>query len=151
MTIHASKQLIIGCDHAGYALKIKIIPFLTGLGWQITDVGCPSEDSVDYPLVAETFAQTMKDQQSEWGIIICGSGIGVSIAVNRFPHIRAVLASDETTAKLSRRHNNANVLCLGGRMIAPELAQEIMTTWLNTPFDGGRHEKRVDQLGCLCS
>ncbi|MEB3286013.1 MAG: ribose 5-phosphate isomerase B [Vampirovibrionales bacterium] len=142
----STKTIILGADHAGFALKAKLAEYLAQKGIDVMDVGCHTEASVDYPCVAEDFANAMLEKKAEKGVICCGSGVGVSIGVNRFPHIRAVLASDETTARLSRQHNDANVLCLGARLIAPELAFNILQTWLDTPFEGGRHQKRVDQL-----
>jgi ribose 5-phosphate isomerase B len=143
------KTIVLGADHAGYLLKNELKRHLEEQGWQTVDVGCNSDDSVDYPCIAEDFAKAMKAENAPFGVICCGSGVGVSIGVNRFPFIRAVLANDETTARLSRQHNDANVLCLGARLTAPALATTILDLWLSTAFEGGRHQKRVDQLGAL--
>ncbi len=146
------KKLVLGADHAGYRLKEQVAEHLRGKGFEIVDVGCFSEDSVDYPDIAAQLAEAVQTVQSErpgqshYGILCCGSGIGVCITANRFPWIRAVEAHDHNTAILSRRHNHSNVLCLGGRVIAPALAYDLIDTWLATDFDGGRHEKRVSLM-----
>ena len=145
-----SPKIIVGSDHAGYELKVSLVSHLETLGYQVTDVGCANSiDSVDYPDMAALVAQTMKEQGVEKGLITCGSGVGVAIAANRFPWVRAVHAHDTTIAQLSREHNNSNVLCMGGRFLATFYAQEILTTWLTTLFQGERHEKRVNLLSSL--
>lgn len=148
----AMKKMVLGSDHAGFSLKQKIAEYLRERGFEVIDVGCLDENSVDYPAISAQLAKAVQTIQSElpeqgyYGILCCGSGIGVCITVNRFPWIRAVEAHDHNTAILSRRHNNSNVLCLGGRILAPELAFTLIETWLETPFDGGRHQKRVDMM-----
>lgn len=139
-------ELIIGSDHAGFLLKEAIRQYLQEKGRQVTDVGCFDENRADYPLIAEAVSRQVCIRSNSAGILVCGSGIGISIAANRFPGIRAALVHDTYTAELSRRHNNANVLCLGGRLIAPPLAIDIMEVWLKTPFEGGRHEVRLEQI-----
>jgi ribose 5-phosphate isomerase B len=147
------ERIVLGADHAGFLLKERVAAYLREKGYTLDDIGCYSEESVDYPAVAIKLAKTMKHLQSQdtstnsvLGILCCGSGIGVCISANRFPWVRAVEAHDHNTVILSRRHNNTNVLCLGGRVIAPELAFELITTWLSTSFEGGRHQKRVDMM-----
>jgi ribose 5-phosphate isomerase B len=141
--------LVIGSDHAGFALKDALVQALQAEGVTVVDVGCFNAERVDYPLISAQVVETMQTQQLPMGIICCGSGIGVSIAANRYPGIRAALVHDVLSARLSREHNDANVLCLAGRFTAAPLALEIVHTWLNTPFDGGRHSDRVSQLDSL--
>lgn len=141
--------IAIGADHAGYPLKEKLIGYLQEKGIPVEDVGTFNGDSADYPCIAAEVIQAMHKNNHTRAILCCGSGIGVSIAANRYPHIRAALANDLYAAKMSRLHNDANVLCLGSRVIAPDLAVEILDTWLNTPFEGGRHQKRVDLIDSL--
>jgi len=146
------ESFILGSDHAGYRLKEKIAAYLREKGFSVEDIGCPSEASVDYPAISALLAQKMQSQQTGGtvrGLLCCGSGIGVCISANRFSWIRAVEAHDHNTVMLSRRHNDSNVLCLGGRVIAPELAFELIETWMKTPFEGGRHQKRVDMMTAL--
>lgn len=141
------KKIILGADHAGYQLKERIARALLEKGYSVEDIGCFDETSVDYPSISQTLAEALKkDTATQRGILCCGSGIGICMAANRFPWIRAVEAHDHHTAMMSRRHNDANVLCLGGRVIAPELALDIVENWLNTGFDGGRHQNRVDLM-----
>jgi ribose 5-phosphate isomerase B len=141
-----STTLVIGCDHAAFELKEGLKAQLAGWGFTVEDVGCDSPESVDYPLIAQSVAQRLKDRPGVRGIILCGSGVGVMIAANRFDWIRAVHAHDGYLAQLSREHNDSNVLCMGARFVAPPLAQAIIRTWLDTAFEGHRHQRRVDQL-----
>jgi ribose 5-phosphate isomerase B len=151
------ESFILGSDHAGYLLKEKIAAHLREKGYSVEDIGCPSEASVDYPAISALLAKRMQALEETGlqtsgtvrGLLCCGSGIGVCISANRFPWIRAVEAHDHNTVMLSRRHNDSNVLCLGGRVIAPELAFELIETWMKTPFEGGRHQKRVDMMTTL--
>ncbi|MEK9926065.1 MAG: ribose 5-phosphate isomerase B [Alphaproteobacteria bacterium] len=122
---------------------------LTDSGYKVLDLGPAEGESVDYPDYGERLATAMKEAPGARGIAICGSGIGISIAVNRFPWIRAALVSDEVAARLCREHNDANVLALGERLIAPEMALACVDVFLSTPFEGGRHQRRVDKLGAL--
>jgi ribose 5-phosphate isomerase B len=146
------KSIVIGADHAGYRLKESIVQHLREKGYQVEDVGCYNEESVDYPAISSKLAETMQKLQQQQlnepvrGVLCCGSGIGVCISANRVPWVRAVEAHDHNTVVMSRRHNDSNVLCLGGRVIAPELATNLLDTWLDTAFDGGRHQKRVDMM-----
>jgi ribose 5-phosphate isomerase B len=139
-------KFIIGSDHAGYALKEQVKAVLEKLGYAVEDVGCHSEESVDYPQPGKEVAARVASGEFPRGCLICGSGLGMSMIANRFRGVRAALCNDLFSAILSRRHNNANVLVMGGRLIGPELAREIVTVWLATPFEGGRHERRVAQL-----
>lgn len=141
------ERIVLGADHAGFRLKEKLAAHLKSQGYEIEDIGCYSEESVDYPGIGAKLAEAMKiTKGAAKGILCCGSGIGISMSANRFPWIRAVVAHDHNTAVMSRRHNDANVLCMGGRVIAPELACDILDTWLKAPFDGGRHQNRVDMM-----
>jgi ribose 5-phosphate isomerase B len=140
------EKIAIASDHAGYDLKLILIAFLIQEGREIEDLGPINSDSVDYPDYGIKLAQTIVDQKADKGILVCGTGIGMSITVNRFPEIRGALCSDLYTAKLCREHNDSNVLVLAGRVIGIGLAQEIVRTWLNTPFEGGRHQRRLDKI-----
>ena len=136
----------IGSDHGGFELKGYIIEYLKGQGIEVKDFGTYSEDSVDYPDCAAPVCKAVQSSEIEKGILICGTGIGISIAANKHKGIRAALCSDVYSAKMSRQHNNAQILCLGGRVTGRELAYMIVDTWLNTEFEGGRHEKRVEKI-----
>jgi ribose 5-phosphate isomerase B len=137
----------IACDHAGYQLKTEVVKILTELGVQVEDLGCAnSHESVHYPVFGKKVVDAILARPQGRGILICGTGLGMSMIANRFPGIRAALCHDVTTAVMSRRHNDANLLVLGGRMIGPHLAREIVQAWLTTPFDGGRHQERLDLL-----
>lgn len=136
-------KIIIGSDHAGFNLKAKIKPFLNELGYEVTDIGTHSTDAVDYPIIAKELANKVANNEFEKGILICGTGIGVSIAANKIKGIRAVVCSDTTSAKFSREHNNANILCFGERIVGEYLAKDICKIWLDTPFAEDRHLKRV--------
>ena len=135
----------IGSDHAGYALKNLMIKELTGLGFNVIDHGTNSEESCDYPLIARKLCEAIA-KNDEQGILICGTGIGMSIAANRFQHIRAALCSNELQARMARRHNNANVLCIGARVTGSELALAILVAFLENTFEGGRHQRRLDEI-----
>jgi len=143
--------IVIGSDHAAYALKEKIKAFLTERSIEVDDVGCYSKDSVDYPDVGIKLASMVSSGKNGQGILMCGTGIGMSMVANKFPHVRAALCNDIFSAIMSRRHNNSNILVLGGRVIGDILAMEIVKVWLETPFDGGRHQRRLekfDQINC---
>jgi ribose 5-phosphate isomerase B len=141
-----TQTIAIACDHGALALKTHIVDFLKAKGFEILDLGVNTSDSVDYPDYGYKLAQALKDGQAERGILMCGSGIGISIAANRFPEIRAALVHDVTCARLAREHNNANVIVFGGRMIGPDLCEECVNTFISTDFEGGRHQRRVDKL-----
>jgi ribose 5-phosphate isomerase B len=138
-----SQSIVLGSDHAGFELKQKLKQQLEGRGLHVLDIGAHSEQSVDYPAVAHRLAEAVASGRFERGVIVCGTGIGVSIAANRHGGVRAALAYDENTARLSRAHNDANVLALGGRSLDHGAARRILDVWLDTPFEGGRHARRV--------
>lgn len=145
-------SVFFACDHAGIDYKNMLISFSQENfpSLQIDDLGAYSEESVDYPDYACALADKIKDMPQALGILICGSGVGISIAANRFPFIRAALCTDGLTARLSRQHNDANVLCMGSRLIGIDSAKDCLRSFLTTPFEGGRHQKRVDKLAqCL--
>jgi len=137
-------MLAIGSDHAGFPLKEQIRACLASMGVETKDVGCYSEESVDYPGIAASVAQEVLSGRCEQGILICGTGIGISIAANRFVGIRCALCGDVYSARMTRAHNDANVLAMGARVIGIGLAEEIVKTFLETPFEGGRHQRRID-------
>jgi ribose 5-phosphate isomerase B len=139
-------KIAIGCDHAGLELKNEIIKLLSGLGIDCIDYGTNTPESVDYPDFGEKVSEAVSSGEIERGILICGTGIGMSIVANKFPGIRASLCNDLFTAQMSRRHNDANVLVIGGRIVGKDLAKEIVKTWVNTPFDGSRHVNRLKKI-----
>ena len=138
--------IVIGSDHAAYGLKEKVKAFLVEKSIDIEDVGCYSEDSVDYPDVGIKVASMVSTGKYGQGILMCGTGIGMCMVANKFPHVRAALCADIFSAIMSRRHNNSNILVLGGRVIGDILALEIVNVWLETPFDGGRHQRRLEKF-----
>ncbi|MCD6557707.1 MAG: ribose 5-phosphate isomerase B [Candidatus Aenigmarchaeota archaeon] len=142
-------MIALGSDHAGFGLKEKIKQYLEKKGLEIKDYGCFSEESVDYPDYAEKVARAVSSNEAEKGILICGTGIGMSIAANKVSGIRAAVCWDEKSAEMSRRHNDANILCIGARLIDQELALKIVDIWLSTDFDGGRHVKRVKKINAI--
>lgn len=142
-----NKTVAIANDHAGVALKQSLLAVITACGFTPLDLGTNSADSVDYPDFGHAIAKSIADGRAVLGIAICGSGIGISIAANRHAGIRAALCSSGLAAELSRQHNNANVLCLGARLIGEAEAKECVTRFLNTEFEGGRHAARVEKLG----
>ena len=138
--------IAIASDHGGFSLKVDIVSFLNELGYEVNDMGPKNQNSVDYPDYGIRNAQAVTKNTDSRGIVICGTGIGMSIVVNRFPGIRGTLCSDLYTAKLCREHNDSNILIMGGRVVGHGLAREIVKVWLSTPFDGGRHQKRLDKI-----
>ena len=139
-------KIAIASDHGGYDLKNTLIAYLDSLGLDVNNMGPFTADSVDYPDYGVKVAREVAEEKALKGIVICGTGVGMSIVVNRFPGIRGTLCSDLHTAKLCREHNDSNILVMGGRVIGQDLAKEIVKTWLNTPFQGGRHQKRIDKI-----
>jgi ribose 5-phosphate isomerase B len=139
-------KIIIGSDHGGYELKQIVVSFLTQLGHQVEDIGTHSNESVDYPEYAVQVARSVTDGLSDRGILICGSGIGMCMTANRITGARAALVSEPYAARMSRRHNDSNILCLGGRLVGDQLALEIVSAWLQEEFEGGRHQRRVDLI-----
>lgn len=138
--------LVIGADHAGFELKEYLKTLLQQEGWQVEDKGTFSTESTDYPDYAHSVANAVADGKATAGILICGSGIGVSITANRHKGVRAALTWNEEVASLTRQHNNANVICLPARFISQEQAVNMIQTFLSTPFEGGRHERRVSKI-----
>ena len=136
----------IASDHAGFELKVNIVLLLSELGYEVNDMGPKNQNAVDYPDYAIRIAQVVTQNSDSRGILICGTGIGMSIVVNRFPGIRGTLCSDLYSAKLCREHNDSNILIMGGRVVGHGLAREIVKVWLSTPFEGGRHQKRLDKI-----
>jgi ribose 5-phosphate isomerase B len=136
----------VAADHGGYELKTALLPELKALGFEVLDLGTGSTDSVDYPNFANAVAEAIGSGRAQRGMLICGTGIGMSIAANRYRHIRCALAHDATTARLARQHNDANVLALGARVLGLETARACLRTFFTTAFDGGRHARRVAQL-----
>ena len=142
-------KVAVGSDHAGFELKEKVKEYLAETGIEVEDVGTVSTESVDYPDFAEKVAVEVREGRADRGILMCGTGVGVCIAANKLHGIRAALVSDPEIARLSREHNDANVLCLPGRFIEPGAARAVVKTWLETPFAGGRHERRVEKIARL--
>lgn len=142
----AARVIAIGADHGGYALKESLKPYLKELGWDVVDVGTHSPESVDYPDFAYAVAQLVAQGKATYGIMIDGAGIGSCMACNKVPGIRAAMCYDIATAINSREHNHANVLTLGAGLIGPNLAKQIVKTWLETLYGGGRHQRRVDKI-----
>ena len=140
------EKIAIASDHGGFELKECIIAHLLSTGWDVDDLGPHRGDSVDYPDFGIKLAEAVSEKKVGRGIVICGTGIGMSIVVNRYPRIRGALCADLFTAKLCREHNDSNILVMGGRVVGKGLAIEIVNTWLNTPFSGGRHQKRLDKI-----
>lgn len=138
------EAVVIGSDHAGFGLKTFLKEKMEEEGIPVIDVGCEKETSCDYPEFAHRLCKKIQEGQASRGILICGTGLGMSMAANRFQGIRAALCTTEYHARMSRAHNDSNVLVIGGRVTGPELALSILTTWLNTPFEGGRHQRRID-------
>lgn len=139
-------MVVIGCDHGGFALKQDIMNHLKETGVEFKDVGTYSEASVDYPAIAVTLCHEITSGNADLGILVCGTGIGMSMAANKVKGIRAAACSDSFSAKYTRLHNDANVLCLGGRVVGPGLAIELVDIFLNTEFEGGRHQRRIDAV-----
>lgn len=142
-------MIAIGSDHGGFELKTKIIEFLKEKNVEVKDFGCYNTDSVDYPDVAKDVCQAVVKNECERAILVCGTGIGISIAANKVRGIRAALCHSSFDAKMCRMHNDANVLCLGGRTTGPEIALEIVNSYLSASFEGGRHAKRVEKIMSL--
>ena len=142
-------RIAIGADHAGFKLKEHVVGFLRTLGHDVDDRGTDSEAPVDYPGICADVGREVVAGRADRGIVIGGSGQGEQIAANKVRGVRAALCNDLYTARMSREHNDANVLSLGGRIVAPGLADEIVRLWLETPFEGGRHQRRIDQIAAI--
>jgi ribose 5-phosphate isomerase B len=142
-------KIAIGCDHAAYEMKAAISEFLKGKGHEVLNMGTDGPESVDYPDFAGKVSEAVLSGKAERGILICGTGLGMSMAANKYRGIRAALCSEPVSARLSREHNDSNVLCMGARMIGQVMAEEISSTWLETAFEGGRHQRRVEKIANL--
>jgi len=141
-----AEKIVVAADHAGFLLKEKVKAHLQGRGFEVEDLGTHTLDSVDYPAFGHRLAEEVASGRFARGVAVCGTGIGVSIAINRHPGVRAAVAWDENTARLSREHNDANVLALGSRTIDQEAALRVLDVWLDAAFEGGRHARRVQQI-----
>jgi ribose 5-phosphate isomerase B len=139
-------KICIGCDHGGYPLKADLVAYLNEKGYEIDDVGCFDTKSVDYPIYASKVAHTVAEGKADYGILVCSTGIGVSMCANKVNGIRAAVCTDRHLAEMSRRHNNANVLCLGGQVVTKQTAERIVDVFLNTEFEAGRHLRRVNMM-----
>jgi len=139
-------MIVIASDHAGVDLKQQIVAVISEAGHQIRDLGPTDTGSVDYPDFAHRVAKALVGGEAEWGILICGTGIGMSLAANRHPRVRAALCHDAFTAEMARRHNDANVLCIGARSTGPGVAEQMVRIFLDTEFEGGRHQRRVEKI-----
>jgi ribose 5-phosphate isomerase B len=139
----------LACDHGGFEVKEEVKSFLKSMNCETMDMGAFQDDSVDYPDYGIRVAERISRREMEKGILICGTGIGMSIVANKFPGVRAALVNDLYSARCSREHNDSNILVLGGRVIGKELAKEIVKVWLNTPFTGGRHSRRLEKIEAL--
>jgi ribose 5-phosphate isomerase B len=140
--------IAVGADHAGFEYKTAVVKYLNQIGFQVADYGTYSNNSVDYPDFAHPTASAVESREAAFGILICGSANGVAITANKHAGIRAAICWQKDLAELARKHNNANVLCLPARFISEQLAIEIVNTFLNTSFEGGRHQVRVNKIGC---
>lgn len=139
-------MIAIGADHGGFELKEHIVKYLKNKGIEVKDFGTYNEESVDYPDCARPVCEAVQKGDAEHGILICGTGIGISIAANKYKGIRAALCSDVYSAKMTKQHNNSNIICLGGRVTGRELAFMIVDAWLDAEFEGGRHQARIDKI-----
>jgi ribose 5-phosphate isomerase B len=139
----------LACDHGGFELKEELKSFLKTTGLETADLGTFCEESVDYPDYGIPVAERVSRKELEKGILICGTGIGMSIVANKFPGVRAALVNDLYSARCSREHNDSNILVIGGRIVGKDLAKEIVKVWLNTPFEGGRHGRRLEKIRAL--
>ena len=139
-------KIAIGCDHGAFRLKNEIIEFLNSENYEVKDFGTYSEESCDYPDIALPVAEAVVNKEYDFGILVCGTGIGIGIAANKVPGVRAALCSDTFSAHATREHNNANILTMGQRVVGTGLALDIVKTFLNTEFEGERHQKRIDKI-----
>ncbi|HEY8387534.1 MAG TPA: ribose 5-phosphate isomerase B [Parasegetibacter sp.] len=147
-TFDTTRPVAIGCDHAGFKYKEELLSYLREKNFQVNDFGTHSEDSVDYPDFAHPTAISVEKKESGFGILICGSANGVAITANKHQGIRAAICWSEELAKLARQHNNANIICIPARFVTVEQAKSMVDAFINTPFEGGRHENRVNKISC---
>jgi ribose 5-phosphate isomerase B len=143
-----SKPIAIGCDHAGFEYKIELIKHLNSQGYQVKDFGTYSKGSVDYPDFAHPTATSVENDEAAFGILICGSAIGVSVTANKHKKVRAALCWQKDIAELARKHNNANIICLPARFVSYHYCVDMIETFIKTAFEGGRHQGRVDKITC---
>jgi len=146
MHLSAPLRIAFGCDHAGYSLKTTLLEFAESLSYQVIDCGAFDQHSVDYPDYAMAVSDKVLKKEADFGVLICGTGIGMSIAANRLKGIRAALCVTEYEALMARHHNNANILCLGERVVGEGLAKQCLLAFLKADFQGGRHQERLDKL-----
>ncbi len=139
-------KVAVGCDHGGFVLKDRVVKTLEALGAEVVDFGCYDDSSVDYPVYGEKVARAVASGECEVGVIMCGTGIGISIAANKVKGIRAAVVTNPYMAKLTKNHNNANVIALGGRVISEDEAEEIVRVWYTAEYEGGRHQRRLDMI-----
>jgi len=142
-------KIALGSDHAGWSTKDQLLSMLTAAGHEVHDCGCAGPDSVDYPDFAAAVARRVASGQAERGVLVCGTGIGVSIAANKLAGVRAAKLNDPEEARLSRAHNDANVACVGARVLDPSVLQDVVRAFLEGPFEGGRHQLRLDKISQL--
>ena len=142
-------RVVIGCDHGGFELKQVLSAYLTEKGYDVVDVGTHDTTSVDYPDIAQKACQEITSGQCSWGVLVCGTGIGISMAANKVDGIRCALVSNEYSAEMTKRHNNANMLAFGGRVTGPDLAKNILNAYISASFEGGRHQTRIDKISAL--
>ena len=142
-------RIAVGSDHRGVAMRARVIDVLNNLGQEVEDVGTKGDKSVDYPDVAAVVAGKVSRGEVDRGILVCGTGLGMAIVANKFPGVRAAPCHDSMTAELSRRHNDLNVLCLSGDILGERLIDRLVETWLNTEFEGGRHQRRVEKVKAI--
>jgi len=142
-------RIAVGSDHRGYTVRSKLVDLLKRLGHEVVDVGCFSDESVDYPDIAAMVAGKVSHHEADRGILVCGTGLGMCIVANKFAGVRAAPCHDDLTAEMSRRHNDANILCLSADLLGERIIDRIIETWLSTPFEGGRHARRLDKINAL--
>jgi ribose 5-phosphate isomerase B len=140
-------RIAFGSDHRGYSIRTRIIEMLQRMGHEVEDLGSSSEESVDYPDIAARVARKVSHGEAERGILICGTGLGMCIAANKFPGVRAAPCHDDLTAEMSRRHNDSNILCLSADLLGERLIDRMIELWLTAPFEGGRHARRLEKIG----
>jgi ribose 5-phosphate isomerase B len=142
-------KVALGADHAGFPLKEKVREYLVSKGYEVEDTGPTTLSRVDYPDLAEKVAARVAAREATFGVLVCGTGLGMAMAANRVPGVRAATCNDTLSAHFARCHNDANVLALGGRLVDPATAEKILDIWLSTPFEGGRHQRRVKKIAAL--
>ena len=142
-------KVAVGCDHGGFILKESVVSTLERLGAEVVDLGCYEESSVDYPVYGEKVARSVASGECALGVIMCGTGIGISIAANKVRGVRAAVVTNTYMAKLTKNHNNANIIALGGRVISPDEAAAIVEAWYTAEYEGGRHQRRLDMISAI--